>query len=41
MGWIVKLDGKGRFSVPVEVRNKLGLKRVMRLDLNSRIASLC
>jgi len=27
MGWIVRLNGKGRIVIPGEVREKLGLKK--------------
>jgi len=36
MGWIVKLNGKGRIVIPREVRGKLGLSKGDSLVLDIR-----
>jgi len=36
MGWIVRLNGKGRIVIPGEVREKLGLRKGDSLVLDIR-----
>ena len=36
MGWIVRLNGKGRIVIPGEVREKLGIKKGDNLILEIR-----
>jgi len=36
MGWVVKMDEKGRVVIPVEVREKFGLQRGTYLILEAR-----
>jgi len=36
MGWIVRLNGKGRVVIPGEVREKLGIKKGDSLVLDLR-----
>jgi len=36
MGWIVRLNGKGRIMIPSEVREKLGIKKGDNLILEIR-----
>jgi len=36
MGWIVRLNGKGRIVIPGEVREKLGIKKGDNLVLDIR-----
>lgn len=42
MGWIVKLDEKGRIVIPRDVRDKLGLKEgdTLTLDVQEDIITL-
>jgi len=36
MGWIVRLNGKGRIVIPGEVREKLGIKKGDNIVLDIR-----
>ena len=36
MGWIVRLNGKGRVVIPIEIREKLGIKKGDNLMLDVR-----
>jgi len=42
MGWIVRLNGKGRIVIPGEVREKLGLRKgdSLVLDINDNVIML-
>lgn len=40
MGWVVKMDEKGRVVIPAEVRNKLGLKRGYAIILELKDSQL-